>query len=73
MPTTIIVDTENYNGFNLVADNSWGIPLRMSEIPGKTMAHLSISTLNSGSKFNGKGDDTGAHIGRQMAGLGNIS
>lgn len=66
--TTIIVDTENYNGFNLVADNSWGIPLRMSEIPGKTMAHLSISTLNSGSKFNGKGDDTGAHIGRHGVG-----
>ena len=40
----------------------------MSEIPGKTMAHLSISTLNSGSKFNGKGDDTGAHIGRHGVG-----
>lgn len=32
------------------------------------MAHLSISTLNSGSKFNGKGDDTGAHIGRHGVG-----
>lgn len=67
--TTIIVDTENYNGFNLVADNSWGIPLRMSEVPGKTMAHLSISTLNSGSKFKtDKSSNSEASIGRHGVG-----
>ena len=66
--TTIIVDTENFNGYNFVADDSWGIPIKMSEVPGKTMAHLSISALNSGSKFNGKGDDAGAHIGRHGVG-----
>lgn len=66
--TTIIVDTENFNGYNFIADDSWGIPIKMSEVPGKTMAHLSISALNSGSKFNGKGDDTGAHIGRHGVG-----
>lgn len=67
--TTIIVDTENYNDFNLVADNSWGIPLKMSEVPGKTMAHLSISTLNSGSKFKtDKSNNSEASIGRHGVG-----
>lgn len=65
---TIIVDTENFGDMVLVADNSWGIPIKMSAVPGKTMAHLSISSLNSGSKFNGKGGDTGAHIGRHGVG-----
>lgn len=62
--TSIIVDTENYNGYNLVADNSWGIPIKMSDVPGKTMANLSISALNAGSKFNGKGQSEGTLIGR---------
>ena len=65
----IIVDTENYNGYNLIADNSYGIKIDMSEVPGKTMANLSISALNSGSKFNGYlGSDSGAHIGRHGVG-----
>ena len=62
--TTLLVDTENFNGYNAVFDNSWGIPIRMSEVPGVTMARLSISELNAGSKFNGTGQSQGALIGR---------
>lgn len=67
--TTIIVDTENYNGFNFVGDDSYGIPIKMSEVPGKTMAHLSISSLNSGSKFKTEKDNNSeASIGRHGVG-----
>lgn len=60
----LFIDNENFNGYNVVADNSWGIPIKMSDVPGITMARLSISELNAGSKFNGKGQSTGALIGR---------
>ena len=62
--TTLLVDNKNFNGYNAIFDDSWGIPIKMSEVPGKTMANLSISALNAGSKFNGQGQSTGALIGR---------
>lgn len=44
--------SNNYNGYNFVADNGRGIPLRMStEKPDKTEAYLSISELHSSGKF----------------------
>lgn len=62
--TTLLVDNKNFNGYNAIFDDSWGIPIKMSDVPGKTMAHLSISALNAGSKFNGQGQSNGALIGR---------
>ena len=68
--TTLLVDNEHFNGYNAVFDDSWGIPIRMSEISGITMARLSISDLNTGSKFNGEGESKGSLIGRFGVGSG---
>lgn len=68
--TTLLVDNEHFNGYNAVFDDSWGIPIRMSEISGITMARLSISDLNTGSKFNGEGGSKGSLIGRFGVGSG---
>lgn len=64
---TIIVDT-NFEGFNLVADNSIGIPILMSrDRPGQTQADVSISTLHSGSNFN---DGAKTEVSRGVFGVG---
>lgn len=65
---TLIVDIENFNGYNFIADDSFGINIAMSDEPGKTQADLSISSLNAGSKFNGMNSSDGAHIGRHGSG-----
>ena len=66
--TTLIVDIKNFNGYNFIADDSTGINIAMSDVPGKTQADLSISSLNAGSKFNGMSSGEGAHIGRHGSG-----
>ena len=64
---TVIVET-NFNGFNFVADNSNGIPIHMSrDLPDKTQADVSISTLHSGSNFN---DGQKTEIARGVFGVG---
>lgn len=64
---TLIVDIKNYNGYYMVGDNGPGIPIKMSEVPGKTMARLSITALNAGSKFTGYRKE-GITIGRHGVG-----
>lgn len=45
--------SSDFNGWNYVADNGRGIPIRMSkDVPEKTEAYLSISELHSSGKFN---------------------
>ena len=66
---TLVVDIENYPGYVFVADDSWGIPIEMSpDVPDTTQAKLSISSLHSGSKFSGRGESSGASIGRHGVG-----
>lgn len=71
--TTLIVDIKNFNGYNFIADDSTGINIAMSDVPGKTQADLSISSLNAGSKFNGMSSGEGAHIGRHGSGSSIVS
>lgn len=64
---TVIVETD-FNGFNLVSDNSTGIPIMMSrDRTDQTQADVSISTLHSGSNFN---DGQKTEIARGVFGVG---
>lgn len=49
-----IVISNNFNGFNLIADNGRGLPIEMNQdVPDKTSAELSFTKFHAGSKFEG--------------------
>ena len=48
----IIVNTKDYSGYCVVADNGRGIPVYMSpDRPDQTQADVAVSTLHAGTKF----------------------
>lgn len=67
---TIVVNTKDYPGYNLVADNGRGIPIQMSpDKEGKTQCEVAISYLHSGSKF----VNTNALVGTYGVGLAAVN
>lgn len=48
----IYVKTKESNGWNIVADNGRGIPIRIKEGLDITMTELAVSHMDAGSKFN---------------------